>query len=256
MTAARELIAALMAAGMDAADAAALFARAVAEVSTPQKSAGAIRQQRYRERHKASQTVTPLRSDETSQTVTNRNESVTSNTSSLSLTSSEQDPKKERKREGRASQLPDGWRPEPEAWAAAVDQLGGEQRAEQELSKFRNHALDKGRTSKRWGAAWANWVDRALVYAGGNHGNGTGQARTYQTPGPAQTRDSAVIAGMGRALERRRAARAADGTGPVDVPGRAGPAGGTDADGGTAERDGKPHRQLALLPFSNARNER
>ena len=168
MSAVRELIAALVAGGMDAIDAAALVARAGSELVSPKKTAGAERQQRYRDRNKASRNVTPLRCAEASRNVTKRNESVTSDALSLSLTSSsEVIQKKEGKRESRASALPDGWRPPEQAWTAAIASLGSLLRAEQELTKFRNHALDKGRVSKRWGAAWANWVERAIVYAGG-----------------------------------------------------------------------------------------
>lgn len=96
MSASSDIIDALVAAGMDATDAALMLARAAVEMNgaITRKSPGAVRQQRYRERHKASQsvtqadgvtpqnrnetsqTVTSLRSD-ASRTVTNRNESVT-----------------------------------------------------------------------------------------------------------------------------------------------------------------------------------
>jgi hypothetical protein len=162
MSAVRELVAALVAAGHDPVDAAAMVARAGAEMASPQRSAGAVRQQRYREnkRNEASQSVTPLRSDKASPSVTKRNESVTSDAPSLIR----EDMSKDKKRkDSRASQLPDGWRPSEAAWLAAVA-LIGEQHAEAELVKFRNHAADKGRTSKSWDAAWRNWIDNAIKF--------------------------------------------------------------------------------------------
>jgi len=166
MSAYRQVIEAMVAAGMDQLDAAELLSKAVAEcVQKPQKSAGAIRQERWRERLKASQSVTARRDDETSQSVSKRLKSVTRDAPSLSKKEEEIEIGKKSKRESRATALPDGWRPDPESWARAVERLGGELQAEAELEKFTNYALDKGRTSKRWGAAWASWVGRAIEYA-------------------------------------------------------------------------------------------
>jgi hypothetical protein len=94
VTATAQLIATLVAGGMDAAEAAGLVARAAVEMTgaLTKKSSAAIRQQRYRDRNEASrrngsecdesvtnrnETVTCYADDEPSRTVTERNESVT-----------------------------------------------------------------------------------------------------------------------------------------------------------------------------------
>src|SRR6185436_12781920 len=114
MGATRDLIAALVAGGMDAADAAGLVARAAVEMTAvvTRKSPGAARQQRYRERNKASPSVTQELEKKASPSVTNRNETSQSDAASLSIEES----KKDKRREGRASQLPDGWRPDQRHW--------------------------------------------------------------------------------------------------------------------------------------------
>jgi hypothetical protein len=161
-----ELVSRLVAQGIDVEEASEIVALAVAAgaaTSAYRKSAGAVRQKRYRESLKGvtkrNESVTPLRSDERNESVTNRNESVTRDAASLSKSN-----KIERKRE-RGTQLSDGWRPSDTAWRSAVDRVG-EQRAEIELVKFRNHAADKGRVSKNWDAAFRNWIDRAIEYGG------------------------------------------------------------------------------------------
>jgi uncharacterized caspase-like protein len=145
LSATGELIAALIAGGMDAAEAAGLVARAAVEMTgaLTKKSAGAARQQRWRERNKASQSVTAETGesvsnrnesvtrdagDEASQTVSNRNEASQRNAPSLS-----KEEKKEvikEKRESRAAQLPDGWTPLPKHWDEAVSILGSSERAD------------------------------------------------------------------------------------------------------------------------------
>jgi hypothetical protein len=87
---------------------------------------------------------------------------------------------------------------------------------------------------------WLNagcWADE--LPEGGFNGHGFSINRANQASGPAPTRDIAVFAGMGRALERRRAARDADDPGRQDVreAGHPGAAGGADADPGSAPRD-------------------
>jgi hypothetical protein len=102
-----------------------------------------------------------------------------------------------------------------------------------------------------WDARWRNWCE---TFLGGRNGNGTNGIRAHQTAGPAPTRDTAVIAGMGRALERRRAARAADDPGRQDVreTGCAGPAGGADAESDAASDDDGPLRGLASVSTGHA----
>jgi hypothetical protein len=138
VTATAELITALVKGGMDAAEAAGLVARAAVEMTgaLTKKSAGAARQQRYRERNKAShsnasdeagsvtkrnESVTRDASPKASQTVTNRNESVTplrsdetrisyfpSSSKNLSV---KEESKKERISKKRNAPLPESWMP-------------------------------------------------------------------------------------------------------------------------------------------------
>lgn len=214
MSATGQLIAALVAGGMDASEAAGLVARAAVEMTgaLTRKSAGAKRQQRYRERNKASQTVTrdddenrnetsqsvtSLRSAETSQSVTNRNESVTRDAASLSIEKKEEI-KKEKRESTRGTQLPSGWRPDAESWADAIALLGSEQRAEYELKKFTDHALEKGRVAKNWNAAWRNWTKRAVEF-GGKNGNAIVGYRADPAAGRATAREAQHVASVGDA---------------------------------------------------------
>jgi hypothetical protein len=176
MTATRELAEFLITNGMHPADAAALMARALTEMAPPTvtKSPAAKRQAAYRERNKASQNVTDVTHNETSQIVTNHNETSQSHTSPLSylLISDNKDHiekkgKRESPKTSRASQLPDGWKPDETAWQSSISLVGLE-RCEAELVKFKNYAADKGRVSKSWNAAWRNWIDRAIDYGKSN----------------------------------------------------------------------------------------
>jgi hypothetical protein len=225
---------------MNAAEAAGLVARAAVEMTgaLTKKSAGALRQQRYRERHKASQSVTqepsenvtkrnesvtPLRTEEASQTVTERNENVTSDDGTLSKEEKKEDNRRKKREsavEKRASQIPDGWRPDEKRWLDAVTRLGSGERAERELRKFINHAQANGRTAKNWNAAWANWIEKALEWT---IGQGTSNHRTDPAAGRATAREAQQVAVMGgaalRYLQNGMSAGAERG-----VPGRSGPA--------------------------------
>ena len=85
------------------------------------------------------------------------------------------------------------------------------------------------------------------------NGNAAGSTRTHQASGPAPTRDAAVIASLGRTLERRRAARAADRSGDEELFGNAGIAGESAADTSAATGNDEPHGKLALVAASNVR---
>lgn len=215
MSATGDLIAALVAGGMTTAEAAALVARAGVEMTgaLTRKSTGAMRQQRYRERHKASQRVTrdddekrneasqrvtTLRRDEASQTVTKRNESVTRDAASLSIESKKEEVKKEKRESAKGAQLSAGWRPDPGSWHDAVAILGSEDRAEYELKKFADHALEKGRVAKDWNAAWRNWAKRAVEF-GGKNGNASIGYRSDPNAGRATTREAQHVTAVGNA---------------------------------------------------------
>lgn len=164
-----ELIDRLVSHGIDPAEAGEIIALAcVAGATTApfRKSSGAIRTEKWREkrRHKTSQRDAAQTENEASLNVTERHKTSQCDTSSLS--------KKEDieidlgKRGGkRASQLPPDWKPDPDEWSAAAETLGSEARAVNELAKFRDHALSKGRVAKDWQAAWRNWVRRAVEYS-------------------------------------------------------------------------------------------
>jgi hypothetical protein len=155
----------------------------------------------------------------------------------------------------RGTRLPPDWRPIAEDRQEALAKLGSTQAIEQEMLKF--HDYWKAQPGQRgvkldWDATWRNWIRNAK---GQQNAHGNSAVRANTAAGPAPTRDTAVLAGMGRALERRRAARAADDPGRQDVreAGRAGAAEGADADGGAAPGDDEPPAQLALLPAGYAR---
>lgn len=205
MSAASQIISALVAGGMDAGEAAGLLARAGVEMvgHMTRKSPGAIRQLRYRERNKASQTVTrddsdernetsqsvtSLRSDEASQSVTNRNESVTRDVVSLSKEEKKEESKKDKREGARGCRLPDGWEP-PQADLEAAIALLGMTRADDELAKFRDHwkAQPGSRGVKAdWPATWRNWYRRAAEY-----GNRNGQPVSNHRPDPVAGRATA-----------------------------------------------------------------
>jgi hypothetical protein len=227
LSATGDLIAALIAGGMDAAEAAGLVARAGVEMTgaLTKKSSNAARQQRYRDRNasvtKRNENVTETEATERNETVTNRNETVTRNVPSLS----KEDKKENNKRERRASQLPEGWKPDDTRWCEAIAKLGSLERAERELRKFTNHALAKGRVAKNWSAAWDNWVDRALEWG---NGNGNSDHRTNPAAGRATAREAQHVATMGGAALRYLQEGKSAGT-RRDLPDDADAAGGPDA---------------------------
>jgi hypothetical protein len=54
-----------------------------------------------------------------------------------------------------AVSIPDDWKPDREF---SSSHGLSEQRIDEEVARFRDHALAKGRTAKNWDAAWRNWV--------------------------------------------------------------------------------------------------
>lgn len=71
-----------------------------------------------------------------------------------------QEPPKKIK-EARAHSLPDGWVPILTAASQAIVDGWPPGMFETELDKFRDHAADKGRTSKDWQAAFRTWIKNA-----------------------------------------------------------------------------------------------
>lgn len=179
MTATAELITALVAGGMDAAEAAGLVARAAVEMTgaLTKKSSAAIRQQRYRDRNEASrryasdddksvtnrnETVTRYADDETSRTVTERNESVTRDDRPLSSL--------ENKNRKRGERLPESWTPS-DADRDFASKLGwsGVQ-IDAEAANFRDYWIAKpgsGGCKLDWPATWRKWIRSSKIKPAG-----------------------------------------------------------------------------------------
>lgn len=172
MSAVAELTRALIAGGMDVAEAAALVARAGAEMSAPTRSKGAIRTARWRE-NRASQTVTnrhavtpELEGAQASLTVTDRHKASQCDGAHIS--------KKEIDR-ARASRLAEDWKPSEKDIAYALSKGMLLSRVDAVAEKFRNHWLSKsGRnaTAVNWHLKWCTWVMNEIEW---NSGSRNGQ---------------------------------------------------------------------------------
>jgi uncharacterized protein YdaU (DUF1376 family) len=118
------------------------------------------------------------------------------------------------------------------------------------ISRYRDHVVGSEERYIKHPTTWLNkgcWDDEHLQQkpASENRSNPAANA----TP----TRDSAIIAGMGRALQRRREARIANGSGSSDVCGHPCASGGIDADNGATSGDDRACQQLTVLPATNGR---
>lgn len=210
MTAAREIIAALVASGMDALDAAALVARAAVEMSSDRPSKAALRTRKWRAA-KPSPTVTgdaPVTPAEPpSQNVTERHQpsqNVTPEIPPLILTSSsdpqkEDSEKKENKKERapkkRLAVIPDGWQPPERAYALAVE-FGVT--VPQVDAVFRDYLASSGKLYADYDAAFCNFIRNTRKF----NGNG---------PGKPTNAKSGIIDAADRALANLREIEAADG---------------------------------------------
>lgn len=146
----------LMAAGVTG-DALVTAVERIEIASEPRRTPGALRQQRYRERHKASQSVT---SDD--QYIDRED---------ISTSTSERKIKKERKISTplrHNASLSDADR------AYARSKGWDDQRIAAEFERFRDHALANGRVQKDWPAAWRNWVTSPYQKAARVNGHGAG----------------------------------------------------------------------------------
>lgn len=157
--------------------------------------------------------------------------------------------KKERKeKKERGHKLPPDWKPKPLHYEAG-EKLGMNRAAVDERAVAMRTWCDAN--ANRSITTKANW-DAAFMGAwlkDSRNGNGTNGIRTHQATGPAPTRDATFIAAMGRTLERRRAARAADDAGRNDVreAGCSGAANGADADSAAEGGDDDPPGHPALI---------
>jgi hypothetical protein len=155
--------------------------------------------------------------------------------------------KKEKKERGH--KLPPDWKPNQhhydEGEKLGMSRAAVDARADAMRTWCDANANRSITTKANWDAAFTGtWLKDS------KNGHGFSNNRANQTSGPAPTRDTAIIAGMGRALERRRAARAADDGGQVQRPD--GAAAGPDADPPAAPDDDGPPRQLTLLAAGHA----
>lgn len=134
------------------------------------KSPGALRQQRYRERHQASPSVTSDAPNVTSDGCNVTGDAAISPPSSFSpipphITTPPPQPV-EKSARARGSRLPADWHPSEELWQAAKAKLGlTEETLRFETGAFRDHwrAATGGNAAKLdWGAAWRNWMREAL----------------------------------------------------------------------------------------------
>lgn len=171
-----ELVTSLVTGGMDPAAAASLVARAVIEASAKPKTSGAERTRRWRERHKASQSVT-VTSPPSPVTVTSQpSQSVTCDAAAaeeLPLTttslSDSQGIQKEESKEvvqstelrARGTRLPDNWEPSAANWKFASGRGLRALDIEIEATKFRNYWTAKpgaGARKVNWDRTWENWI--------------------------------------------------------------------------------------------------
>lgn len=146
----------LMAAGVTG-DALVTAIERIETASLPSRTPGALRQQRYRERHKASQSVT--------------SDVVHIDSSSCSES---QKNKKERKI---STPMRDDASPSDVDRVFALSKGWDEARIDSEWQRFRDHALANDRRQKDWPAAWRNWVtspyQKSQARVNG-HGTGSG----------------------------------------------------------------------------------
>lgn len=213
MDATRELIMALVAGGMDAADAACLVARVGVEMNNGAgKSSNAIRQQRYRDnkkRNEALRNVTGETQMEALRTVTNRNETVTNNADARNLPliveeleeglSVKEESKKPRVTKKRNGPLPENWQPPARAFdvAAALGLTVPPIEA-----RFRDYLKSSGKLYADHDAAFCNFIRLTPKFGGGNHGNAISNNRADPAAGRATAREAQHVAAMGGAALR------------------------------------------------------
>jgi uncharacterized protein YdaU (DUF1376 family) len=104
-----------------------------------------------------------------------------------------------RKMGSRGSRLPDGWRPDLTERSRAIVERWPEGMLDHEIAKFRDHAADKGRTSKDWQAAFRKWVDNADQWR--NRDADRGSPGRVNPAGNSRNRDSRD--GFQRSIDRR-----------------------------------------------------
>lgn len=170
MNASRQIIAALIAGGMDPADAAFLVACSAAELSPPAdtRSSGAKRQAAWRERNKPSQTVSTRQDDEASQTVTKRLETSQSNASQNPPISTSKN-LKTRERQNRGTRISAGWALTDAERSFAKQEGFSDWEIQREAQKFRDYwtaAAGSKAVKLDWLATWRQWIRSGAERAG------------------------------------------------------------------------------------------
>jgi hypothetical protein len=214
MSAVAELTDALIAAGKTPGEAAALLARAHAEMATPKRSKGAERTARWRAKQ-PSQTVTErhavtpeTQAVEASPSVTERHKPSRRDAAhiynSLPLDekdSIEKEESLEAPRTKRASRIPDDWQLDQRHIDYALSKGVAPERIPIIGEKFKLHwqaAAGKGSTSPNWFLKWCTWIANEIDW------NGKSNAATRQNgASSAQAGGKRTFAAI--ALERARA---------------------------------------------------
>jgi hypothetical protein len=197
MSAVRELTIALIKAGIDPVEATILIARAGIEMAPPAdtRTAGARRQSAWRERNKPSQTVSQRRDDETSQSVSNRNEASQSNASQNPPISTSKI-SKESKRQNRGTRIAGDWTLSEADRAFAKAEGFSDWEIQREVQKFRDYwtacAGSKG-VKLDWPATWRQWIRSGAERAGKTPAR-SANAPAANAPGFYATADSEQLA--------------------------------------------------------------
>jgi hypothetical protein len=159
--------------------------------------------------------------------------------------------KQERKKE-RGSKCPPDWKPNQHHYDEGAKLGMSSADVDERASRMRLWCEANANRSVTTKANWDSTFTGTWLKDSRN-GNASGNTRTHQASGSAPTRDAAVIASLGRTLDRRRAARAADRSRDEELFGNVGAAGESAADTSAAPSDNESHRKFALVAASNAR---
>jgi hypothetical protein len=217
MSAVAELTDTLIAFGMTPGAAAALVARAGAELAVPTISKAAMRTRRWREKRPSPtvterHAVTPENGQaEPSPTVTERHQPSRGDGAHIYTSSSisqkdsvKEEERLEAPRPKKASRLPADWQLEQRHIDYAISKGVTRERVPVLGEKFKNHwwaATGKGSTSPNWFLKWCTWVMNEVEWNGTN-GSKSRQDRTAQTPRNGAAGQDAILAGMGRLAAR------------------------------------------------------
>lgn len=167
LSAVREVIAGLVAGGMDAADAAALMVRATAELAVSAPSKAALRTRKWRA-GQASQTVTGDDSVTFNETVTERHkpsQNVTRDDAPISTSKII----KESKRQNRGTRIATDWSLTDAEKSFAKQEGFSDWEIQREAQKFRDYwtaAAGSKAVKLDWTATWRQWIRSGAERAG------------------------------------------------------------------------------------------